>query len=135
MIKGLGHVCLTVKDLEASVAFYRDKLGLAEAFDFIRDGRRHGVYLHAGGRNFLELFEGPLDPPAPRQRFRHFCLEVDDIHAAVQQLRAAGLETSEVEPTQDGSLHAWLADPDGNRVELLAYTPNSQTIKNAGLAG
>ena len=55
MIVGLAHVCFTVKDLEASEAYYRDGLGLTPAFDFVDDaGRRFGTYLHAGGRNFIE---------------------------------------------------------------------------------
>ncbi len=47
MIKGLAHVCFTVRDLDASIAFYQEKLGFTPAFDFINDrGERFGVYLH-----------------------------------------------------------------------------------------
>ena len=36
-----------------------EKLGLTPAFDFRNDaGERTGVYLHVGGRNFVELFQG-----------------------------------------------------------------------------
>jgi glyoxylase I family protein len=125
MITGIAHICLTVSDLEGSIAFYRDGLGLKPAFDFTRDGRRYGLYLHVGGRNFVELFEGELVDPAPKQSFRHFCLEVDDIQEAVKTLRQRGIEVSDPKLGADQSYQAWIADPDGNRIELHSYTPES----------
>ena len=132
MIKGLAHVCFTASDLAASEAFYRDKLGLKAAFDFFNDdGRRTGVYLHAGGRNFIELFQGDLSDRAEGQAFRHFCLEVDDIQAAVRELRSRGVETTEPKLGADNSWQAWLSDPDGNRIELHQYTPQSRQALRA----
>jgi len=127
MITGLAHVCFTVADLEASIAFYQDKLGFSHAFDFINnDGKRFGVYLHIGGRNFIELFEGKLDQPAKGQPYRHICLEVNDIKATASELRSQDVEVSEVKMGSDNSWQAWLTDPDGNRIELHEYTPESK---------
>ncbi len=57
MITGLAHVCFNVSDLEASLAFYRDRLGLKHAFDFNDEsGARFGVYLHVVALSFIELF-------------------------------------------------------------------------------
>jgi catechol 2,3-dioxygenase-like lactoylglutathione lyase family enzyme len=126
MITGLAHTCFTVSDLEASLDFYRDKLGLEEAFDFKHeDGRRYGVYLHLGGRNFVELFEGTLADAAEGQSFRHICLEVDDITRTVAMLQDRGVEVSEPKLGRDQSWQAWITDPDGNRIELHQYTPQS----------
>jgi glyoxylase I family protein len=126
MITNLAHVCFTVSDLERSIGFYCDGLGLTPAFDFTdENGRRFGLYLHAGGRNFVELFEGKLGERAEAQSFRHICLEVDDIQATVQTLRERGLEVSEVKLGQDQSYQAWITDPDGNRIELHGYTAQS----------
>ncbi len=126
MIKGLAHVCFVVSDLQKSLEFYRDGLGLKEAFDFrADDGRRFGVYLHVGGRNFIELFEGQLNTPAEKQSFRHICLEVDDIEATVADLQARGIEVSPITLGKDHSYQAWITDPDGNRIELHQYTPES----------
>jgi catechol 2,3-dioxygenase-like lactoylglutathione lyase family enzyme len=126
MITGIAHTCFTVSDLERSIAFYRDGLGLRPAFDFTNEeGRRFGLYLHAGGRNFIELFEGTLGDPAKGQSFRHICLEVDDIEATVQELRGRGVEVSDPKLGRDQSWQAWITDPDGNRFELHQYTPES----------
>jgi glyoxylase I family protein len=126
MITGIAHACFTVSDLERSIAFYRDGLGLTPAFDFTdENGRRFGLYLHAGGRNFVELFQGQLGERAEGQSFRHICLEVDDIEATVAELRGRGVEVSDPKLGKDQSWQAWITDPDGNRFELHQYTPES----------
>ena len=126
MITGLAHACFTVSDLERSVAFYRDGLGLTPAFDFVDEsGRRYGLYLHVGGRNFIELFEGKLGEPAEQQSFRHICLEVDDIHTTMRALSERGVQVGEIKLGKDQSYQAWITDPDGNRIELHGYTAES----------
>jgi catechol 2,3-dioxygenase-like lactoylglutathione lyase family enzyme len=127
VITGLAHVCFTASDLDASVAFYCDQLGLTHAFDFTNErGERFGVYLSVGGRNFIELFAGELGDRAPGQAYRHLCLEVDDLEATVEALRGAGVEVSDPKLGSDASWQAWLSDPDGNRIELHQYTSESQ---------
>jgi catechol 2,3-dioxygenase-like lactoylglutathione lyase family enzyme len=126
MITNLAHVCFTVSDLERSIRFYQDSLGLSPAFDFTNpEGKRFGVYLTLGGRNFIELFTGQLAQPAEGQSFRHICLEVDDILTTVSELKGKGVEVSEPKLGMDHSWQAWITDPDGNRIELHDYTPES----------
>ena len=127
MITGLAHTCFTVSDLDRAIAFYRDGLGLKEAFDFINEnGKRFGVYLHVGGRNFIELFVGELGERVDKQSYKHMCLEVDDIETTVEALRARGVEVSPIKMGSDHSYQAWITDPDGNRIELHHYTPESK---------
>jgi glyoxylase I family protein len=127
MITGMAHACFTVSDLERSLEFYRDALGLKPAFDFINaEGRRFGIYLHLGRRNFIELFEGQLGERADGQSYRHICLEVDDIESTVQTLRDRGIEVSDPKLGGDQSWQAWITDPDGNRIELHHYTAESK---------
>ena len=126
MITGMAHACFTVSDLDASIHFYRDQLGLKPAFDFRReDGTRFGLYLHLGGRTFIELFQGQLGERAEGQSYKHICLEVDDIESTVAELRARGVEVSDPKLGSDQSWQAWITDPDGNRMELHAYTAES----------
>jgi len=127
MITGLAHVCFIVADLERAEAFYRDKLGFEPAFDFINaQGVKFGQYLHAGRGTFVELFQGELKSAAEGQSYRHLCLRVDDLQATAAELRRRGVEVSEVKKGTDNSWQAWLADPDGNRIELHQYTPQSK---------
>ena len=127
MITGLAHVCFVVSDLERAIHFYQSQLGLAHAFDFINDeGKRFGVYLHVGGRSFIELFAGKPAPHDEAQSFKHVCLEVDDVAATVAMLRARGVEATDPKMGSDNSWQAWLADPDGNKIELHGYTPQSK---------
>ena len=127
MIRALAHACFVVSDLEKSLAFYRDALDLQPAFDFTDDtGRRFGVYRKIGGRSFLELFEGVAAPPKDDASYRHICLEVDDIERTVNEIRDRGVEVTDPVLGSDASHQAWLTDPDGNRIELHAYTPESR---------
>jgi catechol 2,3-dioxygenase-like lactoylglutathione lyase family enzyme len=127
MITALAHACFTVRDLDNSLDFYCGKLGLTHAFDFINDqGERFGVYLHVAGRSFVELFQGEVKEGAAGGSYRHLCLEVADLQAAVVELRGQGLEVADPKLGSDRSWQSWLSDPDGNRIELHCYTPESK---------
>lgn len=127
MITNLAHACFTVSDMERAEEFYVGALELKPAFDYVdENGKRYGLYLYLGGRNFIELFTGELGERAEKQAFRHLCLEVDDIHPTVQRLRAKGLEVTEPKLGKDRSWQAWISDPDGNRIELHQYNADSK---------
>jgi catechol 2,3-dioxygenase-like lactoylglutathione lyase family enzyme len=127
MIRALAHVCYISSDLERAIAFYRDKLGLTPAFDFRDDkGKRTGIYIHIGGRSFIEIFQGKVGPRAEGQTYGHLCLEVDDFDKAVADLKAKGVEVGGVLLACDHSWQAWIKDPDGNAIELHGYTPESR---------
>ncbi len=129
MPKRLAHVCFVVSDLDKAVSFYRDALGMTEAFPFIdTDGRQYGQYLHVGGGTFLELFVGERGERDDTQSYRHFCLQVEDLAAEVERLGAAGVAVSPIKLGTDRSYQAWLEDPDGNRIELHQYTPDSKQL-------
>lgn len=129
MITGFAHTCFVVKDLDASIEYYQDKLGFSHAFDFIDDeGKRYGVYLHINGRVFFEMFVGEPEAYRNEQSYKHICLEVDDIEATVEDLRGKGIDVTDPEMGSDGSWQSWLTDPDGNRMELHCYTADSKQL-------
>jgi catechol 2,3-dioxygenase-like lactoylglutathione lyase family enzyme len=131
MVKGVAHVCFIVRDLEPALEFYQGVLGLKPAFDFINDkGQRYGIYLHAGHRTFIELFQSSHGQPADGQSYRHLCLEVDDVAKTVERLKTHGMQTSDVIKGKDHSWQAWLEDPDGNKIELMSYTHESQQLQS-----
>jgi catechol 2,3-dioxygenase-like lactoylglutathione lyase family enzyme len=133
MVLGLAHVCFNVSDLNRALEFYSGKLGFKVAFEFHRPtGERYGVYLKTGTRTFIEIFQGTLNARAEKQSYGHICLEVDDVAGTVAELRAKGLELTEPKLGMDQAWQAWLADPDGNRIELHGYTPQSWQTPHLG---
>jgi catechol 2,3-dioxygenase-like lactoylglutathione lyase family enzyme len=140
MLTGIGHIAFRVKDLDRALAFYRDMLGLREAFRLEREDRPSPwiVYLQLAANSFIELFPVPADEVAinnPVASYSHFCLTVDDLPATLRAFAARGLEiTGEPKLGLDGNWQYWLTDPDGNRIELMQMMPDSlQAAADAAL--
>jgi catechol 2,3-dioxygenase-like lactoylglutathione lyase family enzyme len=114
-------------DLSASVAFYRDVLGLPyQGTRPALEGRT--LHLFAAGDSALKLLETPEAPSgrAPRGPFagatgiRWLTLDVDDLDAIVQRCVTAGINL-QLPPTalRPGLRVAIAEDPDGNAIELV----------------
>lgn len=125
MFKRLAHVCISATDLAATERFYVDLLGLEKAFDFRRGGEKVGFYLKAGESTFIEVFAQADEPAAARPLIRHFCLEVEDLHAAAAALKSKGVDVCGGKLGGDGAWQAWITDPGGIRIELMQYGENS----------
>lgn len=126
MIKGVAHVCLSSTNLDETLRYYLEGLGLERRFDFVlKDGSLKGFYLAAGGRTFIEVFKRDSVTPSDAAPIRHLCLEVDDIDAAIKRLRDAGFKCDEKKLGADHSWQAWTSDPDGVAIEFHQYTPES----------
>lgn len=127
MIKGIAHICFIVRDLEATIKFYCDILGFNLAFDYVDEqGKLIGAYLHTGDRNFIELFERTPSPKAEKQAYQHLSLEVDNMEKTVAHLKSRGIEVTEIGRGGENSWIARFADPEGNKIELQEYTPESR---------
>lgn len=130
-IVDLGHPAFICEDIEATLDFYR-KLGIHEAFRLLHDdGSLFLIYLHVAEDRFIEVFpNGPsANERAGKQSFMHICLAVDDIETFVEQIRNDGI-VIDVEPKMglDFNIQAWITDPDGNKIELMQYSPESPQI-------
>ena len=129
-IKDLGHPAFACFDLEATLAFY-EKLGIQESFRLLHDdGSLMLIYLQVGEDRFIEVFpNGPSPEERGRQSFMHICLSVDGIHDFVDEIRAQGIAI-DTEPKMglDHNIQAWITDPDGNKIELMEYSPKSPQI-------
>lgn len=144
MIKGINHVGISVMNLERSVRFYLDQLGMQvviEAREFsgeryerilALEGARGKVALLQRGTLQLELFEF-IDPP-PREKdpnysvadrgISHFCIEVEDLDTLYDRLHKAGVRFHCPPVEFVGEAKATYGrDPDGNVFELLELTP------------
>jgi catechol 2,3-dioxygenase-like lactoylglutathione lyase family enzyme len=104
------HVSVNVDDVDAALRFYVDVLGLTPRTD--RPDIGPGVWLDAGGQQ-VHLIQGEL----PTARGQHFAVLVEDIDAAVADLRGRDVQVSDPHPIGTGR-QAFLADPSGNLIEL-----------------
>ena len=127
MIKGLtgiGHAAIRVKDIDVSLDFYCNKLGFQEMLRLHRDnGDLWLVYLRVNDLQYLEVFPYAVgDAAQPREAIglNHVCITVDNVDEVVRQLAEQNIPL--IQPLvsgADGNRQAWIADPDGNRYELM----------------
>ncbi len=85
---------LTCKDIEASIAFYRDVLGFTVAMPFERDGKLAGAVVTAGDiRIVLNQDDGKLGWDRIKGQGFYLQINVDsraDVDAAAERIKAAG---------------------------------------------
>ena len=125
----IDHIGIAVSDLDAALKFYRDALGLeVEAPEEVASQRVRAYFVPAGGAA-LELLEGTADD-SPITKYvakrgpglHHITLRVDDIGAALAQLKARGVRLIDESPRPGahGSLVAFIhpASAHGVLVEL-----------------
>lgn len=121
------HTMVRVKDLEASLHFYRDLLGLVQTRRMDSEaGRFSLVYLAAPqDQSRAEAEKSPeveltfnWDPEDYQggRNFGHLAFEVEDIYAACQRLMDGGVTINR--PPRDGHM-AFVRSPDGISIELL----------------
>ena len=121
------HTMVRVKDLEASLHFYRDLLGLVQTRRMDSEkGRFSLIYLAAPqdvGRAEAEkspevelTFNWDPEDYQGGRNFGHLAFEVEDIYAACQRLMDGGVVINR--PPRDGHM-AFIRSPDGISVELL----------------
>jgi lactoylglutathione lyase len=113
LVSRVNVVYLYVSDMERSLAFYRDLLGIPfQGDEHWQEATLGGTRfaLHATHEGIGELSAGTV----------HINLEVADIDAAVERLRAAGVEAEEA-MRDDWGAAAQVRDPDG--YELYLFEP------------
>ena len=114
------HTMVRVSDLDASIDFYCNKLGLKETDrrEF-SDGRFTLVFLAAPGDQGAELeLTYNWDPETfdEGRNFGHLAYQVDDIYETCARLQAAGVTINR--PPRDGRM-AFVRSPDNISIELL----------------
>lgn len=121
------HTMVRVKDLDASLDFYCNKLGLTE---MSRNENPHGrftlIFLCApGDEDLAKASRGPMveltynwdaEDYKGGRNFGHLAYAVDDIYALCERLQAGGVTINR--PPRDGHM-AFVRSPDGISVELL----------------
>jgi catechol 2,3-dioxygenase-like lactoylglutathione lyase family enzyme len=150
MLVRLDHVSVTTGDLERSIAFYRDVIGLhlvdrgelegQELETLIRraGARARWAELALGGGQVLELLqylapeEGAVEQRPWRAGATHIGLAVESLDGVLSKLVDAGVEASEVvtltEPGWEGVRCVYSSDPDGVAIELLERPPERVVV-------
>ena len=114
------HTMVRVTDLEASLDFYCEKLGLQETRRREdKNGRYTLVFISAPGDEDAQVeltYNWDPEPYTGGRNFGHLAYEVSDIYATCEQLMAGGVTINR--PPRDGRM-AFVRSPDQISIELL----------------
>lgn len=121
----LDHVSVLITDMERSLRFYRDVLGLTQinkprTFDF------EVLWFDLGDQHLHCLLKDRPDTQSPR----HFALRVADVPAARVYCKSLGLSVQETTPIP-GADRFFIHDPDGNRIEIIQWLRPYSSEENA----
>jgi glyoxylase I family protein len=130
----LDHIVLNVSDIERSVTFYTDVLGLqAERLDEFKAGKVGFPSVRINGDTIIDLFpaqgaENKFKAGEKRQgNLNHFCLVVEreDFSGIVDYLARNEIAVHEGPISRWGArgraTSVYFLDPDGNEVEIRCY--------------
>lgn len=119
------HTMVRVVDLDASLDFYCNKLGLEESERYESEGGRFTlVFLSADEDSGPEVeltYNWDPEKYDGGRNFGHLAYEVEDIYATCQKLMDGGVTINR--PPRDGHM-AFVRSPDGISVELLQRGEN-----------
>ena len=114
------HTMVRVSDLDQSLDFYCDKLGLVELRRHeVPEGRFTLVFLAAPGDESAQVeltYNWDPEDYGGGRNFGHLAYQVEDIYAACQRLADGGVTINR--PPRDGHM-AFVRSPDGISIELL----------------
>ena len=114
------HTMVRVTNLDESIDFYCNKLGLTEAGRYDNEaGRFTLVFLAAPGNEDAQVeltHNWDAEPYEGGRNFGHLAYQVDDIYSLCQHLMDSGVTINR--PPRDGHM-AFVRSPDGISVELL----------------
>jgi len=124
MVKRLLHTRYRVEDLEKTVSFYRDVLGLAEVSRHTSGRGSQLVFLKAPDSD--ELIEickfDASGPVSVGPDLTHLAFEVDNLEQLAKQAEAKGYPLSDgPHRSSGGSTIAFIDAPEGYEIELIQH--------------
>ena len=128
------HVGISVKNLDESIAWYEEMLGFEEVMRMNQGETIQNMKIGhiRRGNIYIELFQVEGARPLPEYRrdpnedlrvegIKHFGLQVDDAHAAIEELKAKGVEIAMEPIDTPGVCFVFIRDNSGNAFELIEY--------------
>ena len=119
-----GHVAFRVSDVQRSVAWYQKAFNARKIYHAAAEGDRPELmFMEFAKGQFIEFFTGgriKAQQSSDTMGYLHFCLIVDDLDQALRHLDTLG-----VHPNRGPFIGrarqpiAFIADPDGNIIELM----------------
>ena len=113
---GMEHFTILTADLDSTVAFYADLLGLEigprPPFDF------PGAWLYCGGRAVLHVVAGRALPEPRTGIIDHMAFAATDLAQTVERLKARGIGYDLRRLVGNGLWQMFFLDPNGAKVEL-----------------
>ncbi|NIW25159.1 MAG: hypothetical protein GWN29_11645 [Gammaproteobacteria bacterium] len=127
----LNHVGVAVADMEESIAFYTQTMGYEEAFRVTNDAGEPGlVYLRVSENTFVELTRANDNTPPG---LSHFGIQVEGMDSVKAMYESRGAEPGETRRGRTQAVLSDIFDPQGVRIELSEYPPDS--LQGQALAG
>ncbi len=119
-VLGVGGVFIKCEDPEASVAWYKNVLGMEPnqygGYDFMHSASADAF--GPGGRTIFGHFEKGTEYFGPSQKSFMINLMVDDLDAMLARLKEKGVPLEGEPESYDYGKFAWVMDPNGIKVEL-----------------
>ena len=109
----MGHVAIEVSDLERSIKFYRDLLGLRARWEKDSDWAN----LKLGHDDVSLVQKSPHQKHPPHVGFRVNTRA--ELNLAFESLASAGVPVEPISGHRDGSISFYFRDPDGNHLEAV----------------
>ena len=136
MPKRIDHVAIIVRSIEQALVFYRDTLGIEPSeIKEVPSEQVRIAFLPMGGPggSEIELIE-PIGPASSLSRFlekrgeglHHICLEVEDIDAALHEMREKSAPVLDQEPRLAAEGRAIFLHPKGTNGVLLELLEREQ---------
>ena len=118
----LSHIGFNVSDMEKSIDFYVNGLGLQRAFSYKANGADWIEFIQTDPSHYIELFYEKEGKSYHYENgsFRHLSLECEDCIVYAEEIKSRGYEIWK-EPVlgPDHNYQFWVKDPDGHPIEII----------------
>jgi catechol 2,3-dioxygenase-like lactoylglutathione lyase family enzyme len=118
MIKAIKFVSVPVRDQDAALAYYTERLGFEVATDQPFDGTQRWIELRIPGADTRLVLFTPEGHQNRVGTFSNIAFVADDVERTYRELRARGVEFTVPPKSEEWGTSAIMKDPDGNTFAL-----------------